>query len=71
MALTHQLINARHQKTFYSFALFFLCFSLRFVAMEAEGGRFAASDLVQETSGTDVEKKGREEKTSGIDVRIL
>lgn len=25
--------------------------------MEAEGRRFAASDLVQETSGTDVEKK--------------
>lgn len=40
--------------------------------MEAEGRRrFAASDLVQETSGTDVGKKGREEKTSGIDVRIL
>lgn len=39
--------------------------------MEAEGRRFAASDLVQETSGTDVGKKGREEKTSGVDVRIL
>lgn len=30
--------------------------------MEAEGRRFAASDLVQETSGTDVEKKGERKK---------